>query len=141
MLNCCIERRRLSKASSANVKFQPNNSTSNRNYYNEKDFPGSSIAQERTTNESTTCETERFDSQESSADDEEEFFEAIDSQEELERVCVSEDNMTSNEDVEYAENDRCEREGALRQFADFQLLESGEPLYVPITQVSNFVAY
>ena len=133
MLNCCIERRRLSKVSSTNVGTLPTHLTLNKHLNYEKGSHGCSSVREKTDNlqnyEHTNCDIERLDSKEGSVDDDEEFFEAIDSQEELERVRVSEDRITGSG----------RREGALKQFADLQLLETGEPLFVPVTQVGHFI--
>ena len=142
MLNCCIERRRLSKVSSTNVGTLPTHLTLNKHLNYEKGSHGCSSVREKTDNlqnyEHTNCDIERLDSKEGSVDDDEEFFEAIDSQEELERVRVSEDRITNEESIpDKIGSGR--REGALKQFADLQLLETGEPLFVPVTQVGHFI--
>ena len=141
MLNCCIERRRLSKArthGTTNMKSNPGNSVAD-----EQDCDGGGTIPNGRANlpadDSTNRETDRLDSQESNADDEDEFFEAIDSQEELDRVRVSEDKLAASEVAAGAdESGGCQREGALKQFAGLVLLDNGEPLYVPVTQVRRF---
>lgn len=69
------------------------------------------------------------------ADDssEDEFFEALENQD---------DSDDSGEDVEgplETERSNARREGALKRCGDLRLLISGEPLYIPVTQVGEFV--
>ena len=80
----------------------------------------------------------------SSFSDDEEFFEAVESQDEVEK-----DSGSNTEDIKNAkrtDNDFNEhnidinssvfrREGGKEPFGDLKLLVSGEPLLVPITQV------
>ena len=81
----------------------------------------------------------------SSFSDDEEFFEAVESQDEVDKDSgrhaedikntkrtdedLSQDNIDDNSHV-------CKREGAKEPFGDLKLLVSGEPLLVPITQVA-----
>ena len=104
---------------------------------------------------------ERVESQSSVSDDEDEFFEAVESQDNSEKQTVgnaesiqgeseNESDRTlgvekniqrtdidSNIDDNCAKNDSttCRREGAKEPFGEVKLLVSGEPLFVPVTQV------
>ena len=64
-----------------------------------------------------------------SSDDE--FFEALEDQEDSEDSCGDEEGTLGTE----GSNTR--REGALKRCRDLRLLVSGEPLYIPVTQVGD----
>lgn len=140
MLNCCIERKRLSKIRAASLQFSTNvNKTSEtRTKSNNSNSEYISLGKS-----SSSAQMESLESQLSFSDDEE-FFEAVESQDEADK-----DGGSNTEDIKNAkrtDNDFSEHnidnnssvlrsEGAKEPFGDLKLLVSGEPLLVPITQV------
>jgi hypothetical protein len=105
MLNCCIARKFLSKRSQTSIS-QENKQAEN---------PGRPASA-------------RFSSP---GDDssEDEFFEALEDQDDSDDSCghIAGSSETSE--------GRIRREGALKRCGDLKLLVSGEPLYIPVTQV------
>lgn len=92
-------------------------------------------------------QVDRADSQ-SSVSDDDEFFEAVESQEESERrngdnsenlKNTEKRNSDLNMDNNWTEDNMStiKREGCKEPFGDLKLLVSGEPLIVPVTQVSR----
>ena len=140
MLNCCIERKRLSKIRAASVQFSTNvnKSSETRTKSNNSNSENISLGKS-----SSSAQMESLESQLSFSDDEE-FFEAVESQDE-----ANKDGGSNTEDIKNAkrtDNDFSEHnidnnssvlrsEGAKEPFGDLKLLVSGEPLLVPITQV------
>ena len=141
MLNCCIERKRLSKIRTASLQFSANvgsNSDSRT-----KNNVSSNTESLRKRNSNT--QMEYLDSQ-SSVSDDDEFFEAVESQNESESETgsipgdvknIQRTDSDSNVDDNCTENNTttCKRQGAKEPFGDLKLLVTGEPLIVPITQV------
>ena len=143
MLNCCIERKRLSRIRAASLQFSTNvNKTSEPRTENNKLTSKSENINLRRS--SSSAQMQSLESQSSFSDDEE-FFEAVESQDEVDKDSgrhaedikntkrtdedLSQDNIDDNSHV-------CKREGAKEPFGDLKLLVSGEPLLVPITQVA-----
>ena len=62
---------------------------------------------------------------------EDEFFEALEDQED------SEDSCGDVEGTSRMAASNMKREGALKRCGDLKLLVSGEPLYIPVTQVDD----
>ena len=159
MLNCCIERKRLSKIRTASLQFSNNvgGNTESRT----KDNISSTENLRKSNSEVQIVQMERVESQSSVSDDEDEFFEAVESQDNSEKQTVgnaesiqgeseNESDRTlgvekniertdsdSNIDDNCAKNNStsCRREGAKEPFGEVKLLVSGEPLFVPVTQV------
>jgi hypothetical protein len=105
MLNCCIARKCLSKRSQTSI--------------NKENAP--SDIPRRPTSARSSCPGD------DSSDDE--FFEALEDQD---------DSDDSGGDVEgplETGQGNTRREGALKRCGDRRLLVSGEPLYIPVTQV------
>ena len=140
MLNCCIERKRLSKIRAASLQFSTNvNKTSEtRTKSNNSNSENISLGKS-----SSSAQMESLESQSSFSDDEE-FFEAVESQDEVDKGSGS--NTEDIKNAKRTDNDFNEhkidnnssvfrREGAKEPFGDLKLLVSGEPLLVPITQV------
>ena len=141
MLNCCIERKRLSKIRTASLQFSTsvgkNSDTRTKNNVSKT---------ENLRKSNSNAQMESLDSQ-SSVSDDDEFFEAVESQDEsgnesgsnsenmknLQRT-DSDLNMDDNNSIDN-NTETCKREGAKEPFGDLKLLVSGEPLIVPITQV------
>ena len=162
MLNCCIERKRLSKIRTASLQFSNNvgGNTESRT----KDNISSTENLRKSNSEVQIVQMERVESQSSVSDDEDEFFEAVESQDdskketgkslvdsesiqgesanESDRTLGVEKNIErtdsdSNIDDNCAKNNStsCRREGAKEPFGEVKLLVCGEPLFVPVTQV------
>ena len=162
MLNCCIERKRLSKIRTASLQFSNNvgGNTESRT----KDNISSTENLRKSNSEVQIVQMERVESQSSVSDDDDEFFEAVESQDnseketgksvgnaesiqgesenESDRTLGVEENIQrtdsdSNIDDNCAKNDSttCRREGAKEPFGEVKLLVSGESLFVPVTQV------
>ena len=140
MLNCCIERKRLSKIRTASLQFATN---LDKNSATRTQNSSSDTDSDRKSNSNTRLES--TDSQSSISDDEE-FFEAVESQEEYEtETGHNSENLNNTKGADSdsnAENACAEdntmlfrREGGKEPFGDLKLLVSGEPLIVPITQV------
>ena len=89
---------------------------------------------------SSNAQMETLESQSSLSDDEE-FFEAVESQDEVDKESggsgedINNTKRIDNEDNIDNNSSVCKREGAKEPFGDLKLLVSGEPLLVPITQV------
>ncbi|XP_068752396.1 rab3 GTPase-activating protein catalytic subunit-like isoform X2 [Montipora capricornis] len=139
MLNCCIERKRLSKIRTASLQFATN---LDKNSATRTQNSSSNTDSDRKSNSNTRLES--TDSQSSISDDEE-FFEAVESQEEYgTETGHNSENLNNTEGADSdsnAENACAEdnkrlfrREGGKEPFGDLKLLVSGEPLIVPITQ-------
>ena len=64
---------------------------------------------------------------------EDEFFEALEDQDD------SDDSSRDVEGTSEIAESNMKREGALKRCGDLKLLISGEPLYVPVTQVGDLV--
>ena len=64
---------------------------------------------------------------------EDEFFEALEDQED------SEDSCGDVEGTSRMGEGNMKREGALKRCGDLKLLVSGEPLYIPVTQVDELL--
>ena len=138
MLNCCIERKRLSKIRAASLQFSTNVDKNSDTRTKSSDSNSENLRKS-----SSSAQVESLDSQSSISDDEE-FFEAVESQDEVENDSeinaenikntrrtdsdLNEDNIDKNTPI-------CRREGAKEPFGDLKLLVSGEPLLVPVTQV------
>ena len=159
MLNCCIERKRLSKIRTASLQFS-NNVGSNTESRTENNISSTENLR-KSNSEVQIVQMERVESQSSVSDDEDEFFEAVESQDNSEKQTVgnaesiqgeseNESDRTlgvekniertdsdSNIDDNCAKNNStsCRREGAKEPFGEVKLLVSGEPLFVPVTQV------
>ena len=162
MLNCCIERKRLSKIRTASLQFS-NNVGGNTESRTENNISSTENLR-KSNSEVQIVQMERVESQSSVSDDEDEFFEAVESQDnsekqtaksvgnaesiqgesenESDRTLGVEKNIQrtdsdSNIDDNCAKNDSttCRREGAKEPFGEVKLLVSGEPLFVPVTQV------
>ena len=140
MLNCCIERKRLSKIRTASLQFTTNvvkNSDSRTKH--------STSSAENLRKSNSNTQRQSIDSQSSISDDDE-FFEALEIQEEtavdrgnnLENFKnIHETDSDLDRDNKCAESDThtFKREGGKEPFGDLKLLVSGEPLIVPVTQV------
>lgn len=142
MLNCCIERKRLSKIRAASLQFSTtvNKTSETRTRSNNSNSENISLGKS-----SSSAQMESLESQSSFSDDEE-FFEAVESQDEDDK-----DSGSNTEDISLKNAKRTDigfnehnidnsssvfrREGAKEPFGDLKLLVSGEPLLVPITQV------
>ena len=139
MLNCCIERKRLSKIRSVSVEFASNKESLN------------STIDSRTTNEIVKTgnkqesqwspEMERLDSKSSNSDDDE-FFEAVESQinSVIEKKTLKE-NLEKGDNTMGASRESsvgCTRQGTKEPCGDLKLLVSGDQMYVPVTQVRAF---
>ena len=159
MLNCCIERKRLSKIRTASLQFS-NNVGGNTESRTENNISSTENLR-KSNSEGQIVQMERVESQSSVSDDEDEFFEAVESQDNSEKQTVgnaesiqgeseNESDRTlgvekntqrtdndSNIDDNCAKNDSTtyRREGAKEPFGEVKLLVSGEPLFVPVTQV------
>lgn len=68
-------------------------------------------------------------------DDDDEFFEAVESLSSLEKK----PSQSSLKENPAEEENKLIAKGRLKQFGDLCLLASGEPLYIPITQVSGLL--
>jgi len=141
MLNCCIERKRLSKIRTASQQFLSNvdNNSDARTKNNVSNT-------ENLRKSDSSAQMESLDSQ-SSVSDDDEFFEAVESQEESENEFQSGTSSGDIKNIQRTDSDlnmdgNCtdnntptgKREGAKEPFGDLKLLVSGEPLIVPITQ-------
>jgi len=138
MLNCCIERKRLSKIRAASLQYLTNVDKTSETKTECNDSNSKNIH-----NSSSIAQMESLESQSSFSDDEE-FFEAVESHDEA----INKDSEGKADDVKNkkrTDNDSNEdnidnnspvlrREGAKEPFGDLKLLVSGEPLLVPITQ-------
>ena len=162
MLNCCIERKRLSKIRTASLQFS-NNVGGNTESRTKNNISFTENLR-KSNSEVQIVQMERVESQSSVSDDEDEFFEAVESQDntvketgkslvdsesiqgesenESDRTSGVEKNIQrtdsdSNIDDNCAKNNStsCRREGAKEPFGEVKLLVSGEPLFVPVTQV------
>ena len=138
MLNCCIERKRLSKIRAASLQFSANVDKNSDTRTKSNDSNSENLHKSN-----SSAQVESLDSQSSISDDEE-FFEAVESQDEVENDSeinaenikntrrtdsdLNEDNIDNNTPIS-------RREGAKEPFGDLKLLVSGEPLLVPVTQV------
>ena len=140
MLNCCIERKRLSKIRTASLQFATN---VGKNSDNRTKNSTSSTENLRKSNSNT--QRESMDSQ-SSVSDDDEFFEALEIQQEAD--IDSGKNLENFKNIHGTDSDldrdikcaesytpSCKREGGKEPFGDLKLLVSGDPLIVPITQV------
>lgn len=135
MLNCCIERKRLSKIRAASLQFCANVGKNSETEINKSEDSNSDNLRKK---DSDTV-SERIETQ-SSVSDDEEFFEAVESQEEpddenerkhMERTDTDLDkDTTANDNLSPRK-----REGAKEPFGELKLLASGKPLLVPFTQV------
>ena len=144
MLNCCIERKRLSKIRAASLQFAVNVEKNSDTRTIKSDSSNSENLRKRISN----TRMESLESQ-SSVSDDEEFFEAVESQEEsdnenennsTDRKNIHRTDMDLNKDTTATDNySTCKREGAKEQFGDLKLLASGEPLLVPFTQVGLWI--
>ena len=108
MLNCCIARKFLSKRSQSNIS--------------QEDKQAENSA--RPASARSSCPGD-----DSSED---EFFEALEDQGDSEDSCG---DVPGPSEIK---EDSTRREGALKRCGDLKLLVSGEPLYVPVTQVKEF---
>ena len=162
MLNCCIERKRLSKIRTASLQFS-NNVGSNTESRTENNISSTENLR-KSNSEVQIVQMERVESQSSVSDDEDEFFEAVESQDDSKKETgkslvdsesiqgesenesdgtsgveknIQRTDSDSNVDDNCAKNDSttCRREGAKEPFGEVKLLVSGEPLFVPVTQV------
>ena len=162
MLNCCIERKRLSKIRTASLQFSTN-VDGNSESRTENNISSTENLR-KSNSEVQIVQMERVESQSSVSDDEDEFFEAVESQDnsvketgkslvdsesiqgesenESDRTLGVEKNIQrtdsdSNIDDDCAKNNSTtrRREGAKEPFGEVKLLVSGEPLFVPVTQV------
>lgn len=145
MLNCCIERKRLSKIRAASLQYLNNVDKTSETKTECNDSNSKNIH-----NSSSSAQMESLESQSSFSDDEE-FFEAVESHDEA----IDKDSEGKADDVKNTkrtDNDLNEdnidnnspvfrREGAKEPFGDLKLLVSGEPLLVPITQVCLFLTF
>ena len=141
MLNCCIERKRLSKIRTASLQFSTN---MNKNSVTRIPNNTSNIESSRKSDSNTRLES--TDSQSSISEDEE-FFEALENQDENEKETRNyfenfniERRTNSDSDIENTNDNNTsmfKREGGKELFGDLKLLVSGEPLVVPITQVGS----
>lgn len=145
MLNCCIERKRLSKIRAASLQYLNNVDKTSETKTECNDSNSKNIH-----NSSSSAQMESLESQSSFSDDEE-FFEAVESHDEA----IDKDSEGKADDVKNTkrtDNDFNEdnidnntpmfrREGAKEPFGDLKLLVSGEPLLVPITQVCLFLTF
>ena len=137
MLNCCLERKRLSKIRAASLQFSANVDKNSDTRTKSNDSNSENLRKS-----SSSAQVESLDSQSSISDDEE-FFEAVESQDEVENDSeinaenkkntrtdsdLNEDNIDNNTPIS-------RREGAKEPYGDLKLLVSGEPLLVPVTQV------
>lgn len=139
MLNCCIERKRLSKIRAASLQFCANVGKNSETGINKSEDSNSDNLRKK---DSDTA-SERIETQ-SSVSDDEEFFEAVESQEEPDDE--NESNSTERKHMERTDTDLDKdttandnlsprkREGAKEPFGELKLLASGEPLLVPFTQ-------
>ena len=139
MLNCCIERKRLSKIRVASLQFSAN---VDKNFVDTRTKSNDSHS-ENLHKSSSSAQMESLDSQSSISDDDE-FFEAVESQDEVENESGSNTeniNKLKSKDCDLNEDNidnntpTGKREGAKEPFGDLKLLVSGEPLLVPVTQV------
>jgi len=144
MLNCCIERKRLSKIRTASQQF-----LSNVDNNSDARTKNSVSNAENLRKSDSSAQMESLDSQSSISDDDE-FFEAVESQEESENEFQSGNSSGDLKNIQRTDSDlnmdgNCtdnntptgKREGAKEPFGDLKLLVSGEPLIVPITQVCS----
>lgn len=140
MLNCCIERKRLSKIRAASLQFCANFGKNSETGINKsEDSNSDNLRKKDSDTASEIIETQ------SSVSDDEEFFEAVESQEEPDDG--NESNSTERKHMERTDTDLDKdttandnlsprkREGAKEPFGELKLLASGEPLLVPFTQV------
>ncbi|PFX20709.1 Rab3 GTPase-activating protein catalytic subunit [Stylophora pistillata] len=139
MLNCCIERKRVSKIRAASVQFCANVGKNSETRTSKTEDTSSDNLRKR----NSDSPTERIEMQ-SSVSDDEEFFEAVESQEEPDDEI--ENNSTERKNIKRTDTDlssdtttndkssSCKREGAKEPFGELKLLVSGEPLLVPFTQ-------
>ena len=139
MLNCCIERKRLSKIRAASSQFSTKVDITSETRTKSNDSNSENIRKS-----SSSAQMESLESQSSFSDDDE-FFEAVESHDEVsdkDSGSNAEDIKNTkrtdndfNEDNTEINSPVCKREGAKEPFGDLKLLVSGEPLLVPITQV------
>ncbi|KAJ7392048.1 Rab3 GTPase-activating protein catalytic subunit [Desmophyllum pertusum] len=139
MLNCCIERKRLSKIRTASVQFSTNMA---KNSETRTKSSASVSNSEHLRKSSSSTQMESLESQSSISDDDE-FYEAVESQDEADND--SEDNLMDKKSIERTDSDlneddvdnnatTCTRQGVKQPFGDLRLLISGEPLMIPVTQ-------
>ena len=141
MLNCCIERKRLSKIRTASLQF-----STNVNKNSGTRIPNNTSNMESSRKSDSNTRLESTGSQSSISDDEE-FFEALENQDESEKETRNyfenfniEGKTNSDSDIENSDENNAsmfKREGGKELFGDLKLLVSGEPLVVPITQVGS----
>ena len=141
MLNCCIERKRLSKIRTASLQF-----STNVNKNSGTRIPNNTSNMESSRKSDSNTRLESTGSQ-SSVSDDEEFFEALENQDESEKGTRNyfenfniEGKTNSDSDIENSNENNAsmyKREGGKELFGDLKLLVSGEPLVVPITQVGS----
>ncbi|KAL9957793.1 hypothetical protein ACROYT_G034737 [Oculina patagonica] len=137
MLNCCIERKRLSKIRAASLQFSTNADKNSDTRTKSNDSNSENLHKS-----GSNAQMESLDTQSSISDDDE-FFEAVESQDEADSESGSNEENTKNikrtdsdlnEDNIDNNTSICRREGAKEPFGDLKLLVSGEPLLVPVTQ-------
>lgn len=141
MLNCCIERKRLSKIRTASLQF-----STNVNKNSGTRIPNNTSNMESSRKSDSNTRLECTGSQSSISDDEE-FFEALENQDESEKGTRNyfenfniEGKTNSDSDIENSNENNAsmyKREGGKELFGDSKLLVTGEPLVVPITQVGS----
>lgn len=138
MLNCCIERKRLSKIRAASLQFSTSVDKNSDTRTKSNDSNSENLHKS-----SSSAQMESLDTQSSISDDDE-FFEAVESQDEADSESGSNAENTKhikrtdsglNEDNIDNNTAMSKREGAKEPFGDLKLLVSGKPLIVPVTQV------
>ena len=140
MLNCCIERKRLSKIRAPSLQYLTNVDKTSETKTECNDSNSKNIR-----NSSSSAQMESLESQSSFSDDEE-FFEAVESHDEtIDKDSHVKNTKRTNNDLNGDNIDNntpvFRREGAKEPFGDLKLLVSGEPLLVPITQVCLFLTF
>lgn len=125
MLNCCIERKRArDEARKVQEGSEKREHRVSSGYQNSRPTPESAIVM--TAGSSSTKEVSSGKSWDSWSDSEDEFFECLSDQGEIEAPPTHEQKDGS----------KSKAEGRLHPYNNMTLLNSPEPLYVPITQVS-----
>lgn len=121
MLNCCIERKRARDEARKVLE-----GSEKREHRMSSGYQNSRFVPKLTAGSISTKEVSPGKSWDSWSDSEEEFFECLSDQGEIEAPPTDEEK----------DGNKSKAEGRLHPFNNMTLLNSPEPLYVPITQVS-----
>ena len=152
MLNCCIKHK-LSHQQKLNTPNIKTHSSSNSLSYSQSS-PSSSYIEFLTPSSSLKKPTQQKDIGNNSSSSEDEFYEAfedvpqkVESEHETSEMETSEsdNHLKLSVTEECTNNERSsdtmpleslsERQGELKQYGDLVLINTGQPLYIPVTQV------